>query len=342
VKVMTLLLRGPYNFSFRKPFMNAHPVIPHLSLHQATAFAPATVANVGSAFDVMGFALDKPGDTVTARRAPHNEVRIIEIDGDNGRLSRESSKNTASVAISHLFSICNLREGVDLIVKKGMPLGSGLGSSAASAAAALTAVNELLQLSLSPLELLPSAIEAERVACSSGHADNVAPSLLGGFSLISSYTPLAVISLTCPAELWCVVVTPSIEIQTRDSRGVVPRHYPLSTIVNQLGTLGSLVAGITQGDYSLISRGLKDYIVVPARRDLIPGFQEVELAACQAGALGCSISGSGPTLFSLCKTREIAVEVERAMSDTFFRRSLHSQSVVSRINSRGALITDSQ
>ena len=307
-------------------------------------FAPATVANVGSAFDVLGFALDAPGDTVQATLSASAGVRVVSISGDEGRLPLEADQNTAGVSVRALLehlrvSDARLSEiGIELTIEKGLPIGSGLGSSSASTVAAVVAANELLGSPLSRLELVPFAMEGERVACGAAHADNVAPSLLGGFVLIRSYSPLDVIALPAPEQVWVSVVSPHLELRTQDARKVLKKNVPLASAVAQWGNVAALVAGIYQRDIALMGRSLEDRIVEPERAQLIPGFFEVKEAALSAGAVGCSISGSGPSIFALSDAEGTAARVGQAMQSVFTGLSVGSTVHVSRVNPTGARV----
>ncbi len=313
-------------------------------MSSATAFAPATVANVGSAFDVLGFALEHPGDCVHASVSASSGVRILGIEGDGGRLPRDPLKNTAGVSVRALLdhlvagdaSLASL--GLDLTIRKGLPIGSGLGSSSASAVAAVVAANAALGEPLARSELLPFAMEGERVACGTAHADNVAPALLGGFVLIRSYEPLDVVMLPAPPQALVVVATPHIELNTHDARRVLRRSVPLSAAVAQWGNVAALVAGIFQGDVALMGRALEDKIIEPERSQLIPGFSAVKSAALDAGALGCSISGSGPSIFALCRSRQSAERVGESMQLAFSQVPLSATVHVSPVNPLGATI----
>lgn len=312
-----------------------------------SVFAPATVANVGSAFDVLGFALEAPGDTVIARRTNIGHVTIKSIKGDEGRLPLDASKNTAGVSIKALLTYLNDRNpgqydsiGIEIELTKGLPIGSGLGSSSASTAAAVVAANELLGAPLSRRELLPFAMEGERVACGSAHADNVAPCLLGGFALIRSYDPLDVISLPCPPSVWVAVVSPHVELKTFDARRVLRRNVSLESAVAQWGNVAALVAGIYRDDLALMGRSLEDRIIEPERAELIPGYAAAKQSALSAGAVGCSVSGSGPSLFALCESRELARRAASAMVDSFKALDISATSHTSRVNPNGAVVTE--
>ncbi len=314
-------------------------------MRSVTVFAPATVANVGSAFDVLGFAVAAPGDTVTARRSEKPGVTISEIVGDNGVLSRDPHKNTAGVSVLALIKhlegqgLSSLATtGIDISLEKGLPIGSGLGSSSASTVAAVVAANEILGAPLSREELLPFAMEGERVACGAAHADNVAPALLGGFVLIRSYDPLDVVHLPTPSTAWVTVLSPDLELKTQDARKVLKRSVSLESAISQWGNVAALVAGIYQNDVRLMGRALEDKIVEPERAQLIPGYAAAKKAALEAGAAGCSISGSGPSLFALTESEAAANTVGLAMRSAFAALEIQSNVYVSQINSTGTSV----
>lgn len=304
---------------------------------QVAAFAPATVANVGSGFDVLGFAVDQPGDTVEARRRAGGGVTLLEVTGDGGRLPRDGS-NTAVVAARTLLEKLGEPFGVDLVLRKGMPLASGLGSSAASAAAALLAVNRLAADPLAAEELLPCALAAERVAAGAGHADNVAPALLGGFVLIRSTAPLDLVRLPVPDGLAVALLSPDVEIPTEAARRILRKQIPLADAVSQWGNLAALVASLYAGDLALMGRSLDDLIAEPVRAVLIPGFAAVKAAALQAGAIGCSISGAGPAVFALAASRARAEAVAETMRQAFADAGLTAAAYVSEISRAGPRI----
>jgi homoserine kinase len=298
-------------------------------------FAPATVANVASGFDVLGFALDTPGDAVSVTRVPGKAVTVVSITGDEGKLPRDPKKNTAAVAVGGLMAKIGFPFGVEIALEKRMPLSSGLGSSAASAVAAVFAANLLAGSPLTVRELLPFTMEAERAACGSAHADNVAPSLMGGFVLIRSYEPLDVVQLPVPAGLSCAVAHPHAELRTEDARRILKKEIRLADAIRQWGNLAALVAALYNGDLQLLGRSLQDVVAEPARSLLIPGFAAVKAAAMAAGALGCSISGSGPSVFALCATPEISARAGDAMVAAFAGAGLSCDLYISAVNTKG-------
>lgn len=304
-------------------------------MKEVTVFAPATVANVACGFDILGFALEQPGDTVTARFGEGNEVRIRSITGDGGRLPLDADKNTAGVAIRHLLNHLGEKRGVEITLEKALPLGSGLGSSAASAVAGVVAANTLLGEPLTREELIPFTLEAERAACGAAHADNAAPAILGGFVLIRGYDPLDLVRIPAPGELCCAVIHPHIEIRTEDARKILRKEIRLEDAIVQWGNIGGLIAGLMKGDYGLIGRSMKDVIIEPVRSLLIPGFEEVKQAALESGALGCSISGSGPSVFALGNDRSQIEAAGRAMQSVFSGMHIESDLYISAINNQG-------
>jgi homoserine kinase len=264
----------------------------------------------------------------------------LSVSGTSSIVGPQSvEKNTAGIAIQKFLAhIGREDQGFELSLHKDMPLGSGLGSSAASAVAGVFAANELLGRPLSAKDLLPFAMEGERVACGSAHADNVGPSLLGGFIIIRSYDPLDIIQIPVPADLYASIVHPQIEVNTKDARGILNKEISLSTTITQMGNVAGLVAGLLLPDYDLIGRSLVDVIIEPSRAILIPGFAEVKAAAIANGALGCSISGSGPSLFALSKGEETAQNVAKAMTAEFTALGIGSEQYVSQINQKGPVI----
>lgn len=304
------------------------------------AFAPATVANVSCGFDVFGFAVEAPGDEVILTLTDTPGVRITRIEGDDGRLPRDVNKNTAAVPVVNFLQAIGSDQGVDIVLKKNLPLGSGMGSSAASSVAALVGINHLMGEPFTREALLPFAMEAERIACGSGHADNVAPSLMGGFVLIRGYDPLDVVSIPTPENLYCTLIHPHIELNTQDSRQVLRRNIALKDAIIQWGNIAGLVAGLMKPDFGLISRSLKDVIAEPIRSMLIPGFDRIKQTAVNQGALGSGISGSGPTIFALSTDVAIASRVGEAIKQEFAGFQLNSEVFVSRISGKGALVLE--
>lgn len=304
-------------------------------MNEIRVFAPATVSNIACGFDIMGFAIDKPGDEVVLRMSDKPGVRIVKITGDDGRLTCDPEFNTGGKPVVSMVRAFGIDCGVEIEIHKQMPLGSGLGSSAASAVAAAFAMNKLFDLNLSEREMLPYALEGEMIASGSLHADNVAPALYGGFVLIRSYHPIDIIRLEVPGELFCSVIHPHMEISTKESRRLLPEQIPLSSAIRQWGNTAALVAGLLKGDFDLIGRSLEDVVAEPLRSRLIPGFTSMKQAALDAGALGCSISGSGPSLFALSDSRDKADRISKAMQIALNEHGLGSDLYVSAVNSCG-------
>jgi homoserine kinase len=305
---------------------------------RVTAFAPATVSNVACGFDVLGFPLEAPGDEVTARFGPAG-VRIDSITGDQGRLPRDAMANTAGVAAQALLAALGERRGISLSIAKGLPLSSGLGGSAASAAAAVVAVDALLDAH-APLDtLIACAIEGEGLGARTAHPDNIAPALCGGLVLVRHPSPPDIIRLPVPPGLMAVVVHPDLEIETARARALLGTMVPLADATRQWANLGALVHGLHRADFALISRALEDSIAEPRRAPLVPGLAQIKQAAVGAGALGCSLSGSGPSLFALCRGDDVARRVASAMTDAV-RAHIggEPQTYLSSIASQGARV----
>ena len=301
-------------------------------------FAPASVGNVGVGFDCLGFALDAPGDEIVARLTDEPGVRIKTIYGAQGKLPLEVERNTAGLAALRTYEhIGRTERGIELDIHKKMPFGSGLGSSAASAVAGAMAVNELLRRPLEKRELLPFAMAGEELASGSYHADNVAPSLLGGMVLVRDNATLDVHRLPLVRGLRAVVIYPKIEVMTREARELLNDTLPLSTHVTQAANLAGLVVGMFRSDLALIGRSLQDVLIEPQRARLIPRFEEVKAAALEQGALGCSISGSGPSIFALCANTLVAENVGNAMKRIYTAAKIRTKVFQSGINQEGAI-----
>jgi homoserine kinase len=281
-------------------------------------FAPATIANLGPGFDVLGLALSAPGDVVEAELSDRPGVEIVEITGDNGVLTKDLVRNVAGRAAADVLRRAGDARGMRLWLHKQMPLASGLGSSGASSAAGAVAANELLGRPLNQRDLLLSAMEGERAASGTPHADNVAPSVLGGIVLVRSYDPFEVLSLPVPPELRVVVVHPHCKVSTAEARTLVKnRGYSLDHIVPNLGNIAALVLALCRSDLALLGRSIDDRLIEPLRATLIPGFSTVKDAALSSGALGCSIAGSGPSVFAFAADDETARRIGAAMQAAF-------------------------
>jgi homoserine kinase len=298
-----------------------------------TVFCPATIANISCGFDVLGLALASVGDNMKVEKIPENEIRISSITGQV--LPMEPERNVAGVAGMAFLAAAGYKGGFRIEIQKRIKAGSGIGSSAASATGAVWAMNELLGKPFDTLDLVKFAMEGEHLASGVPHADNVAPALYGGFTLVRSYNPLDIIRIEAPSELFATVVHPQIEIKTSDSRKILKTTFPLEDGIKQWGNLGGLVAGLYTSDYDLIGRCLEDHIIEPIRSILIPGFAAVKAEALTAGALGCGISGSGPSIFALSRGQHTANEVGKAMSRCYERTEISFDLHVSEISPQG-------
>lgn len=302
-------------------------------------FAPATVANVSCGYDSLGFAVDAIGDEMTFTKTPNKGVEITNITGAD--LTYDVDKNAASAVVKKMLQEANADFGIQLTIHKGFSPGSGLGSSAASAAGAAFGANQLLGNIYNNLELTKFAMFGEEVACGSAIADNVAAAIYGGFVLIRSYEPLEIIKLPVPSELRVAAIHPQIEIKTKDARAVLPTEIALKDAVTQWANVGGLISGLHSNDYNLISNSLVDIIVEPHRKKLIPYFDDVQKAALKAGALGAGISGSGPTIFALCKGDKIVENVYNAIEKSYRNKGIDFELYTSIINPEGIKILTS-
>ena len=301
-------------------------------------FAPATVANVACGYDILGFAIDQPGDEVIGYLSDKPGLRITKITGDEGKLPYEVEKNTASFAAMRVLEhLGKTGIGIEMEIHKKMPFSSGLGSSSASAVAGAMIVNELLENPLSKKDLLHFAVLGEQVADGAYHADNVAPSLLGGLILIRDNPSLDVHSIPFPDGLYASVVHPQIKIRTADARAILSDKVTLNQTIEQTGNVAGLIVGMYNSDLDLIGRSLNDVIIEPQRAQLIPHFHKVKEAALNQGALGCSISGAGPSVFALSINQSIAEKVGQAMHKAFFDNGIENELFVSTINREGAI-----
>ena len=305
-------------------------------MEELRIFAPATVANLSCGFDVLGCCMDNVGDEMLLRKNDLNQIRISKITGQE--LPLETDKNVAGVAVKALLEKLGTDQGFDIEIYKKIKAGSGIGSSAASSAGAVFAVNKLLGEPFPLKELIPFAMEGERLASGNAHADNVAPALLGGFCLVKSYQPLEIIKLPCPTELRVVVLHPLIEVKTKDSRALIKLNVSLKKAVSQWGNLGAFVSALYTEDYGLLGRSLKDEIIEPVRSILIPFFDELKEIAIKNGALGFGISGSGPSVYAMCKGQESAKKVNEAMQLFYQEKGIDFDLHLSKINTEGIKI----
>lgn len=299
-------------------------------------FCPATIANLNCGFDVMGLCLDGIGDEMIIRKVSGKGIRITQITGAD--LPLETEKNVAGVAGLALLDAVVSDFGFEIEIHKKIKAGSGIGSSSASAAGAVFGINELLGNPFTKHELVYFAMKGEAAASGSEHADNVAPCILGGFTLVRGYNPLDVIKIESPDELYAVVLHPHIEVKTSDARAVLKPEVLLKDAITQWGNLGGLIAGLYTKDYELIGRSLNDVIVEPARKHLIPHFDQVKNAALQNGALGSGISGAGPSMFALCKGGTIAETVAKGMGEAYQNTKVPFDIHISKVNDEGTKI----
>ncbi|WP_270088163.1 homoserine kinase [Sphingobacterium sp. SYP-B4668] len=311
-----------------------------LILDEVKVFAPATVANMICGFDILGFALNEPGDEVVMTRRSEPGVVITEITGDDGRLPLDPQKNTVSASVQSLLRNLGLEHevGVEIKLHKHMPIGSGLGSSSASTVAGLFAINTLLGSPLSREELLPYCVEGERLACGTGHADNVAPALFGGITLIRGYEPLDVIPLPAPKELHVGVIFPQVDVPTRDARQLIKEKIYLKDAVVQWGNIAGLIAGLYEEDYDLIARSMQDVLIEPTRAILIPQFYEMKRIAMEEGALSFGISGSGPSVVAVTRDAHIAQKITEKIQQHLSEAEIESYGYISAVNVDGPRI----
>ena len=308
-------------------------------MKEIKVFAPATVANVVCGFDVLGFAVNEPGDEVMMRLVDEPGVRLLKITGDEGRLPLDSAKNTVSASVQHYLKHLNRPDiGVEIELHKKMPIGSGLGSSSASTVAGLYAINQLMGNLLTAKELVPFAMKGEELACGYGHADNVAPALMGGFVLVRSYEPLDLIALPTPSNLFAAIVYPEVDVPTKDARQMIKAKVLLKDAVVQWGNVAGLVSGLFLNDIDLVGRSMKDVLIEPTRSILIPGFEMLRELAMQNGAVGFGISGSGPSVFALAKDEATARTITDLQQKHLTQLNIHSNAYVSSVNAEGPKI----
>jgi len=306
-----------------------------------TAFAPGSVANVAIGFDILGFSVDAVGDRVTLTRRAQPGVVIKSITGVVDDLPLEAEKNTAGQALLALAAMRNLDFGFEMRIQKGIPLASGLGGSAASAVAAVVAANAMLEEPLTRIELLKVAMEGEAVASGSRHADNISPSLFGGLVLTVGIDNPRVKQIPVPEVIHAVIVHPHLQVSTKQARAILSRTVNMSDFVWQTANLAGFISGCYTNDLDLIKASLEDVIIEKQRQVLIPGFAEVRAAALDKGALGCSISGAGPTIFALCLERD-ARAVRDAMTGEFARLNIATDKWIAPVQSGGAHVVSSE
>lgn len=301
----------------------------------ATVWAPASIGNVAVGYDVLGCAVDCLGDRVTVRRLDAPGVRMGTIEGRVSDLPLEPAANTAGAAVLSLVDQLG-DVGFEVSIEKGIPLGSGLGGSAASAVGAVVAAASLLPERFGREDLLPHALAGEAVASGARHPDNVVPILLGGLVLTREVDPPDVVSIPVPSRIRCVLVRPDRTVPTRQARAALSKSVRLSDCTQQAAHLGSFVAGCHQNDLGLVGRSLRDLIVEPQRAQLVPGFDDVQAAALEKEALGCSLSGAGPTMFAWSVGASDADAIRNAMVNAFARRGVETEAWIASIPAQGA------
>lgn len=316
--------------------INQKPTTNNKIMTEIKLFCPATIANLSCGFDVLGLCLDNAGDEMIVRKTAEKGVRITKIVGAD--LPLETEKNVSGVAALAMLETLDVDCGFEIEIYKNIKAGSGIGSSAASSAGAVFGINELLGRPYSRKDLVQFAMQGEKLASGNAHADNVAPALLGGFTLVRSYAPLDIIRIDSPEELFATVVHPQIELKTSDARSVLKQTVSLKSAIMQWGNVGGLIAGLYTKDYDLIGRSLHDEIVEPLRSVLIPGFDLIKQTALENGALGSGISGSGPSIFALSRGKDTANQIAKAMSEVYEKMNLPYEIHVSKINPDGVRV----
>jgi len=299
-------------------------------------FSPATVANVACGFDVLGLCLDTIGDEMVVRKVDKKGVRITKIEGF--KLPFETELNVAGVSALAMYQELQPDCGFEIEIKKKIKPGSGIGSSAASAVGSVYGINALLGSPLNKTQLTQFAIKGEALASGSEHADNIAPALFGGFTLVKSVNPLEILQIPSPDNLYVTIIHPQIEIKTAISRAILPKNVPLKAAINQWANVGSFIHSLHTSDYPLMQRSLHDVIIEPHRSKLIPHYNEVKQQTLKVGALGTNISGSGPSIFSLCKGIENANKVRDVMRNIYSNTGIEFDVHVSKINTQGVKI----
>lgn len=298
-------------------------------------FAPATIANIGSGYDVMSLAVDQPGDIIEVREREDNNLVIHNECNDFPEMPLDPEKNVTSYTMNLLLKEVQVQKGFDIIFHQKIRPGSGLGSSAASSCAGIYALNELFGFGISDEKLVRLASEGERLACGSPILDNVSACMLGGVLLIRSFEPLDIVRLKYPIDLFIAIVHPHQEILTQKAREVVPDEVPLDSAIRQWANTAALVSGFASSDFDLIARSTEDVIVEPHRKKLIKGFDSVKKVALENGGLNCSISGAGPTLFSFCENENVAADISQKMADEFLNQGISADPYHSKINADG-------
>lgn len=307
-----------------------------MNKNEIKLFSPATVANVACGFDVLGLCLDTIGDEMVVRKVDEKGVRITKIEGF--KLPFETELNVAGVSALAMYQELEPDCGFEIEIKKNIKPGSGIGSSAASAVGSVYGVNALLGSPLNKTQLTQFAIKGEALASGSEHADNIAPALFGGFTLVKSVSPLEILQIPSPDNLYVTIIHPQIEIKTAISRAILPKNVPLKNAIIQWANVGSFIHSLHTSDYPLMQRSLHDVIIEPHRSKLIPHYNEVKQQTQNVGALGTNISGSGPSIFSLCEGIENANKVGDVMRNIYSNTGIKFDVHISKINTQGVKI----
>lgn len=305
-------------------------------MNQIKIFCPATVANLSCGFDVLGLCLEGIGDEMIIRKSEQKGLRITKITGAD--LPLETEKNVAGVAGMALLNHLDLEFGFEIEIHKNIKAGSGIGSSSASAAGIVVGINEILGNPLSRKELISFAMVGEFLASGSYHADNVAPAILGGFTLVRGYDPLEVIKINSPKDIYLTIIHPHIEVKTSEARTILPKEIPLKTAITQWGNLGGFISGLYTEDYGLMSRCLQDVVAEPYRKNLIPEFDTIKIIALENGALGCGISGSGPSIFAMSKGKDTAENLANQMKQIYTKTGIGFDVYVSKVCDMGVKV----
>jgi len=306
------------------------------SKKQVKAFAPATCGNAAVGFDILGFAIGDVGDSVILTKREDKHIQVVSIDSIE-ELPFSENKNTAAVAVKKMCEELDFPFGFSIHIKKGIPLCSGMGGSAASAVAALVACNGFLVNPLSAERLADFALFGEKAASGDAHSDNIIPCLFGGLTLTQSVNPIKVIQLPVP-ELYCTLIYPYLKVSTREARQVLKKNIPMKDYIKQSSLLATFIAGLYKKNYRLLRESLQDTIIEPQRSDFVPGFYQIKEEAMNAGALGMSFSGSGPALFALSPTLATANKVRDAMCDTLHQLGIGFEEWVSSISQQPARV----
>lgn len=302
-------------------------------MNEIKIFSPATVANVACGYDVLGFCLDAVGDEMLIRKVDKKGILITKIEGFE--LPFKTELNVAGVSALAMYEKLQPDCGFEIEIYKNIKPGSGIGSSAASAVGSVFGMNALLGSPYNKTELTQFAIKGEALASKCEHADNLAPALFGGFTLVKSLSPLEILEIPSPDNLYATIIHPQIEIKTANSRAILPKEVKLQEAIVQWANFGSLIHSLHTNNYQLMKRSLHDAIIEPHRSKLIPFYKEVKQAALNAGALGTNISGSGPSIFSLCKGIEIATMVSDAIKKVYLSTGIKFDIHISKINIEG-------